>query len=62
MEHMGYLGLIAVYGGYPGGFVNGRVNSSRVSYLLITAINWLIYFAITEALFAALRPFSRQKS
>lgn len=58
----GVLGFIAVYGGYPGGFVNWRLNPGHVSYLLITAINWLIYFAIAEALFTVLSRFSGQKS
>ena len=58
----GVQGLIAVYGGYPGGFVNWRFNPGRVSYLLITVVNWLTYFAVAEVLSALLRRFSGEKS
>jgi hypothetical protein len=58
----GAAGFVAVYGGYPGGFVNWHVNPGQVSYLLITGVNWLAYFALVEAFFALLSHFSRQKS
>jgi hypothetical protein len=51
----GVRGFIAVYAGYPGGFVNWRLNPGRVSYPLITLVNWLTYFAAAEVLSAVLR-------
>jgi hypothetical protein len=44
----GVQGVVATYMGYPGGFVNWRVNPGRVSYLLITTVNWVTYFALAE--------------
>ncbi len=55
----GVQGWIAAYGGYPGGFANWRLNPGRVNYTLITGVNWLIYFAIAEAISAAFGRFSR---
>lgn len=51
----GVGGWIAVYGGYPGGFVNWRLNPGRVNYALITVVNWLTYFAVVEVLSAFLK-------
>ncbi len=55
----GVQGWIASYGGYPGGLVNWRLNPGRVSYTLITGVNWLSYFAIAEAMSAVLERSSR---
>ena len=55
----GVQGWIAAYGGYPGGFVTWRLNPGRVSYTLITVVNWLTYLAIAEAISAVSRRFSR---
>jgi hypothetical protein len=51
----GVRGFIAVYIGYPGGLVNWRLNTGRVSLPLITLVNWLTYFAAAEVLSAVLR-------
>jgi hypothetical protein len=51
----GTQGALAVTVGYPGGFVNWRFNPGRVSYGLITSVNWLIYFGLFEALLAVKR-------
>jgi hypothetical protein len=51
----GLQGGLAVTLGYPGGFVNWRLNPGRVSYGLITCVNWLIYFGFFEAMLAAKR-------
>lgn len=50
----GLRGAIAVYGGYPGGFVNWRFNPGRVNYTLITVLNWSTYFVIAESIAAVL--------
>ena len=46
----GAVGALAVYAGYPGGFINWRVNPGRVSYVLIGAVNAAVYFAGLELL------------
>jgi hypothetical protein len=51
----GTLGFIAVWIGYPGGFVNWKLNSPHVSYALMTAVNWSAYFAFIEAAIAIKR-------
>lgn len=51
----GVQGWIAVYVGYPGGFVNWRFNSGRMSYTLITVVNWITYFGIAEVIFVVFR-------
>ncbi len=58
----GVQGLIAVYGGYPGGFVNWRLNPGRVNYALITVVNWLTYFAVAEVVSAIFKRSAHQHS
>jgi hypothetical protein len=58
----GVRGWIAVYGGYLGGFVNWRLNPGRVSYALITVVNWLTYFVLGEAISVAFRVFLHRDS
>ena len=55
----GLGGVIAVYGGYPGGFVNWRFNPRHVNYALITVVNWATYFALAEIIAAIFRPQSQ---
>ena len=54
----GRLGFFAVYAGYPGGFINWKLNPGRVSYALIALVNTGVYFGILEvlALLVAKRP------
>jgi hypothetical protein len=54
----GKLGLIAIWVGYPGGFANWKLNPPRVSYGLITAVNWFAYFVLLEASLAVKRGIS----
>jgi hypothetical protein len=54
----GTNGLIAVWIGYPGGIANQKLNPGRLSYGLITAANWLVYFTLLEALLTLKRRFS----
>ena len=51
----GTVGFVAVYVGYCGGFVNWKVNPGGFSYLLITAVNGAVYFAILELAGSVLR-------
>jgi hypothetical protein len=46
----GLLGSIAVYAGFPGGFVNWKANPGQVSYVVITAVNTAVYLGLFEAL------------
>jgi len=54
----GVQGSLAIYMGYPGGFANWKLNPGRVSYILITAVNGLAYFACLELLLAMKRRIS----
>jgi hypothetical protein len=54
----GTYGLIAIWIGYPGGVTNWKLNPGRVSYGLITGVNWLVYFVLLEVFFAMKRRFS----
>jgi hypothetical protein len=46
----GLLGFLAVYAGYPGGFVDWKANLGHMSYFLISTVNAAVYFIILEAL------------
>jgi len=46
----GLLGFLAVYAGYPGGFVSWKANPGHVSYFLISTVDAAVYFTILETL------------
>jgi len=46
----GLLGFLAVYAGYPGGFVNWKANPGHMSYFLISAVNAAVYFSVWRRL------------
>jgi hypothetical protein len=44
------LGFFAGYAGYPGRFINWKLNPGRVSYALIALVNPAVYFGILQVL------------